>query len=466
MKLFNSFIEKRVVFMGLLLLFILISVTLVSGDIVFKKVHPGRANTSPYITGYKIDNTLLKRIEITSGRVEWPREREVKVSIMGRAYGVGVGEGTLRNINILGKDPVPMHQDGSDSVWEKKEPNGAWKKGYGLVTTTFTDVVPKDTEATSYSWDAEGDVALTAWLWQETVTHGGTIRYPFAVQGTFSTSGTWIKDPGDPTTQSARKTDETHAIYHKYYCSICKAEGDTQESIGGKEAHALVTCPNCGEQYHKCDKKAAKLHSKPAGSDWYNCDPMSVSFNKTSFTSDETLVVTIEKKGLTSAYIMLNGQYKEARSLDAKPYTGAPDKITISYDFSNFNFSGLHEWYGKVTVFVNYRSNGTLAPQYWTEQYISVEKVGLFEDNRYLTSYRTYNAKVVENNPIKSVKWSLKKPGGEWEEVTHDKVKGGKSSSWSYTASSGSTTGKYEVKAVVHLEIPTTNNYTGSFYVY
>ena len=445
MKLFNSFIEKRVVFMGLLLLFILISVTLVSGDIVFKKVYPARVNTLPYIAGYKIDNTLLKRTEITTGKVEWPRGREVKLSIIGRAYGVGVGEGTLRNINIFGKPTVPTHQDGTDDVWEKREPNGAWKKGYGLVTTTFTDAVPKDSEATSYSWDSEGDVDLTAWLWQETITHGGTIRYPFAVQGTFSTSGTWIKDPGDPTTQAARKADETHAISHKYYCSICNAEGDTQESIGGKEAHALVTCPHCGEQYHKCDKKAAHYHSKPEGSDRYNCDPLRVSFNKTTLTTEENVVVTVRREGLMSVSLKLEDQIP---ILDLTP--DDPDTIYISSGLSALDFSSSNQWYGPVNVTVHYDSNGMTVSE-TVQQYITVYKVGYFDNKKSFSGYGTYEAEVLYNEPIKEVYWYVKKFGGQWKEVKHDKVNGGTSSSLSHSVE-GSTSGWYYVHALVYLD--------------
>ena len=117
-------------FMGLLLLFILTSVTFVSSDIVFKKFSH-RPNTLPYISGYThVD--IVKRTEITSGKVDWT-ERDVYVAIHGRAYGVGVGEGTLINLNVLGKPTIPTHEDGTDNIWEKREDNGSWKKGYDTL---------------------------------------------------------------------------------------------------------------------------------------------------------------------------------------------------------------------------------------------------------------------------------------------------------------------------------------------
>lgn len=87
---------------------------------------------------------------------------------------------------------------------------------------------------------------------------------------------------------------------------------------------------------------------------------------------------------------------------------------------------------------------------------------GYFENNTSIAAYGTYAAKVVEINPIKEVKWSIKKPGGEWEEDEPDKVKGGKTSSWSYTVDS--TSGTYEVKAEVHFETNATT-YTSEFTV-
>lgn len=100
MRLLNFLIEKRVTFMGLLLLFV--CVTFVSGSMEFRAAYDGRPTTLPYISGFD-DNTLLKRTEITTDKVEWPRGRQIRVGIFARAFGVGVGEGTLTNLNVLDK---------------------------------------------------------------------------------------------------------------------------------------------------------------------------------------------------------------------------------------------------------------------------------------------------------------------------------------------------------------------------
>lgn len=206
MKLLNFLIEKRVVFMGLLLLFI--SVTFVSGSMEFRKVHQGRPNTLPYISGFTSNHgDLVKREEITTGKKEWLFGREVYVAIYGRAYGVGVGEGTLININVLGKPTVSTYEDGEDNVWEKRESNGEWEKKEDDVTTLYREVVPEDTEKTGYNWDSKGEVWLKEWLWQQTVGQAVTLRIPpLGVQGTFSTQGRWVKD-SSTTTQSARKAE-------------------------------------------------------------------------------------------------------------------------------------------------------------------------------------------------------------------------------------------------------------------
>ena len=88
---------------------------------------------------------------------------------------------------------------------------------------------------------------------------------------------------------------------------------------------------------------------------------------------------------------------------------------------------------------------------------------GYFENNTGFPAYGTYEAKVVESNPIKKVEWSIKEPGKEWKTVKTDKVNGGKSSSLSYSLDS--TFGKYEVRAEVHFETNATT-YTSEFTVY
>ena len=255
----------------------------------------------------------MKREEITTGKVEWPFGREVYVAIYGRAYGVGVGEGTLINVNVLDKPTLSTYEDGPDNVWEKKGPNGEWKKGYDDVTTLLRQVVPKDTKKTGYDWDSEGKVVLTPWVWQQTVGQAVSIRYPFAAQGTFSTSGKWIKD-SSTTTQSARKAQGTHGISHKVWCSSCDAQGDDAEAIGGKEAHKEVTCKRsgCGVKYRACNPVAVRKHSKDPDTGKYRCDPLRISLNKTDFMVGEELVVNVEREGLHIANMHMNGTFRTA----------------------------------------------------------------------------------------------------------------------------------------------------------
>ncbi len=419
----------------------------------------------PEITG---SGSFEMEQEITTGKRRWKVAGgpEASITISVSAYGLGYGQGTLTSITILGQT-FPQYEDPAIEVGSKTS-KGKWVKGTNTIKTVISrplaGAMPGGED--SYDWEAEGQVVLTPYAWKESVTAGGGLRWPLQIQGTFSTTGTWEGQTSKDITRSAASgTTGAHDLKLTYYCSTCGVTGDTPESIGGKEAHALVTCerPGCGEQYYKCNKKSAKLHSIPAGSDQWNCDLLSVLFNKTTFTYDEELVVTIQKEGIQSAHIKLDGQLP---ILDPTP--DAPDKIIISTGLSHLDFSASNKWYGKVTVTVNYDSNGT-TQQESVEQYISVSKKGYSANSSSFSAYGTYEAAVFDTEPIKKVYWYLKKPGDrKYKKVKHDKVKGGLSSSLSYSL--GSTSGEYKVNVVIYLDVdrPLDNiySYVRSFYVY
>ncbi len=81
-----------------------------------------------------------------------------------------------------------------------------------------------------------------------------------------------------------------------------------------------------------------------------------------------------------------------------------------------------------------------------------------------LLAYGTYEAKVVDINPIREVYWMIKKPGGEWQEALHDEVNGGKSSSLSYSLDS--TLGTYEVYVWIFFEDDSMTSYSRKFKVF
>lgn len=98
-----------------------------------------------------------------------------------------------------------------------------------------------------------------------------------------------------------------------------------------------VTCPSCGVEYYSCDKKNAHYHSKPAGSDKYNCEPeLSVSFNKYFFYSNEELVVTLKIKDIQSAYLQFEGQGKPKVSSSSPYRVGPGGKHHMMYYYKTY----------------------------------------------------------------------------------------------------------------------------------
>ncbi len=270
MKIMNLLIEKRVMFMSLLLL--LIFVSLVSGAIFFRY-----DDISPQVGGidYSDSNSqpIVRKHEINTGTVMWSNGRKVKVYVLGHARGVGHGEGTLAPVTILGKT-IPSHQDGSEEVGTKTK-FGKWDYGNKTVWTYKAENIPIRSRETSFPWSAEGSIKLSPYGWQETVSSGGGFTIPLTITGTFSTSGRWITVDSKATTQHAASgSSGTHTVEVKYYCYSCKAEGDTKESIGGKDTHSKITCERegCGVQYRKCDTSAAWLHLICDGCSTWRCD--------------------------------------------------------------------------------------------------------------------------------------------------------------------------------------------------
>ena len=202
----------------------------------------------------------------------WPYGREVFVAIYGSASGLGIGEATLDPVTILGVT-YSIHQDGSDEVGTP-ERSGRWEGGTAIVSTYKKDLIPDNSEETSYPWSAEGYVTLTPYVWQETVSSGGAIRFPVSIQGTFSTSGTWITDGNRSFSSAAAENSGTHTVDDKVYCSSCDAEGETAEAIGGKAAHDMTTCEreDCDVEYRACDRNAKALHSICEGCNTWRCD--------------------------------------------------------------------------------------------------------------------------------------------------------------------------------------------------
>lgn len=134
---------------------------------------------------------------------------------------------------------------------------------------------------------------------------------------------------------------------------------------------------------------AARKHS-PAGSGRWYCDPFTVSFNKTSFLSDEVLIVTVEGEGLSSAVVQVG-------SFDPISKDG-PDTIEIFSTFNGFDFSQSDVLSVPVPVTVNYKSNGSSFSKVIGE-YITVEKAPSITLNRtVLTVYQTLGITVTKSD--------------------------------------------------------------------
>ncbi len=394
---------------------IFISIFVVLGIAESQEINFEPESAKPQIHGLNVNESFKMRKNIRTGKREWIDDNPtVGIGIYVDAYGIGKGQGTLTNITILGKS-YPKHQDEAITVGEMFD-DGGWDKGtgstqvYATIHESFDTTVPIHKVQDSYEWDADGYITLKPWAWKTVVNQSETISWPFSIKGTFGRSGTWVPRPDEDIDRSAAS----------------KQEGEIRK-------HEILY-----EEY----------------------DPLEVSFNKTDFTADETLEVTVKIAGVKGAYLQVGHQFPVSMS----PISS--DTIKVSSGLSHLAFPSSSEWYNKVYGTVFFKSDGkTYFANF--EQYISVRKpeVGYFEESTLFNGYGTYKAKVVESNPIKAVKWKIRKPGGKWEEVKHDKVNGGNSSSLSYSLDSTSPSGRYGVRAEVHFETNGTN-YQSSFYVY
>lgn len=326
----------------------------------------------PQITGsgsYQVEE------EITSGKKRWPvtgsvisGPAEVSVTISVSASGLGYGQATFSPVNIVGQN-YKEYADNAIDVGKTRS-TGGWDHGTATVKTVIKEAVPS-VHKKSYPWSAEGKVVLTPNVWRVSVTKGGGIRWPLQVQGTMTITGEWDGyDKKSIPRWAPSGTQGSHDRKLTYYCGACLDKGDTLEAMGGKAAHAIVTCkrPGCGDKYHACNKFLANIHSFNHDTNRWNCDPLSVSYNKTSFKSDEQVVVTIVRPDIRSAYLFIDGENTTSG------VSNGSDTIKLTSGFPDLDFSESNEWYGNATLYISYKDKSGV--EYWTYhyQYISVEK--------------------------------------------------------------------------------------------
>ena len=208
------------------------------------------SSTVPVISDGGYDE-FVKYIDIVTDAETWSHSTAYVV-VAAWADGLGIGQGTLAPVTILGQT-YATYQDTPDTVGSTS-PSGSWTAGTKVSVGADIEMeVPKDKEK-SYSWSASGNVKLTPHVWQESVSIGGAIRWPVGIQGTFTTSGTWKLEGNSSTTRSAAAASGTHTVKFQYRCDVCKQSGDTAAAIGGKEAHVEGECPgsDCSVRYRKC----------------------------------------------------------------------------------------------------------------------------------------------------------------------------------------------------------------------
>lgn len=195
----------------------------------------------PQITGTE---PVEMQVNITSGSKQWAEidGNEVSVIVSASASGLGIGQGTLESVTIVGTT-YPSYQDEAEDIGTHTT-DGGWTKGTTTITTSIIDYLPGDGEKTKFAWSAGGYIKITPYIWQESIAIGGGIRWPLQVQGTFTTTGTWKTHTDRSITRHAAEGIKgNHIINMTYYCASCKAKGDTKESIGGAAAHNIVPCP-------------------------------------------------------------------------------------------------------------------------------------------------------------------------------------------------------------------------------
>ena len=186
---------------------------------------------------------FVKYIDVVTGAETWGH-RTAYVVVAAWADGVGVGQGTLASVTMLG-ETLANYQDTPHTVGTTN-PNGSWTAGTKESVRAVIEMDVPDVKG-SYPWSASGDVKLTPYVWQESVLMGGAQR-------PFSTSGGWRLEGNSSTTRSAASASGTHTVKFQYKCDVCQQSGDTAAAIGGKEAHSEGECPgsNCSVRYRKC----------------------------------------------------------------------------------------------------------------------------------------------------------------------------------------------------------------------
>ena len=202
---------------------------------------------NPVISDGSYDE-CVKYIDVVTGTETWS-EREVAVVVAASMDGLGEGQGTLKNVTILGQT-YTTHQDNPEYVGTKDK-YGSWTAGRNKNVGAIKKEDVPDVKST-YSWSSDGEITLKPWVWQESISIGGRISIPAGASGSYSTSGTWVF--GTSTTRSAVRKSGTHVVKFRYKCDACQQSGDTAASIGGREAHIEGECPgsDCSVRYRKC----------------------------------------------------------------------------------------------------------------------------------------------------------------------------------------------------------------------
>ena len=98
----------------------------------------------------------VKYIDVVTGAETWS-ERQVAVVVAASMDGLGEGQGTLKNVTILGQT-YATHQDNPEYVGTKDR-YGSWTAGSNKnVGAIKKEEVPD--EIGTYSWSSDGEITL------------------------------------------------------------------------------------------------------------------------------------------------------------------------------------------------------------------------------------------------------------------------------------------------------------------
>ncbi len=134
-------------------------------------------------------------------------------------------------------------------------------------------------------------------------------------------------------------------------------------------------------------------------------NPLSVSFNKTNFYSDEELVVTIQRENILSAYLWINcGNMTMG-------YAGDSDKIVLSSGFSHLDFSESKHWNGPATIYISYYNSSGYIHWKTYDQDISVQAAPTLGLSYVETSSRTHSVSLfTKKSGYSKIEWYLYGP--------------------------------------------------------